>query len=152
MRIKKRYILIIGIIVIVALWVKSQVNFASESVDYIIEIDRFGIKNNNSNATETTEGINKALEYAKNQGYETVKLPEGHYAIDTSVISPIVLSDGENEWKHNRQGIVMQSDMELILTDVILEMIPTDDPYYSIFTISNCDNSKVTGGTILGDR
>ena len=152
MRIKKRYILIIGIIVIAALWVKSQVNFASENVDYIIELDRFGIKNNNSNATETTQGINKALEYAKNQGYETIKLPEGHYAIDTSVISQIVLSDDENEWTHNRQGIVMQSDIELILTDVILEMIPTDDPYYSIFTISNCDNSKVTGGTILGDR
>ena len=152
MRIKKRYILIIGIIVIAALWAKSKVNFASENVDYIIELDRFGIENNNSNATQTTEGINKALEYAKNEGYETVKLPEGHYAIDTSVINSIVLSDGENEWTHSRQGIVMQSDIELILTDVILEMIPTDDPYYSIFTISNCDNSKVTGGTILGDR
>ena len=74
MRIKKRYILIIGIIVIAALWAKSKVNFASENVDYIIELDRFGIENNNSNATQTTEGINKALEYAKNEGYETVKL------------------------------------------------------------------------------
>ena len=31
MRIKKRYILIIGIIVIAALWAKSKVNFASEN-------------------------------------------------------------------------------------------------------------------------
>lgn len=124
----------------------------AEDIDYVIELDKFKISNDNTNAKDTTEGINKALEYAKNEGYKTVKLPDGHYSIDTSVVSPIVLSDGENEWTHNRQGIVMQSDMELVMTGVVLEMIPTDDPYYSIFTISNCNNSKVIGGTILGDR
>ena len=152
MRIKKRYILIIVIIVVAVLWIRNNINFATENIDYIIELDRFGIENDNSNATKTTEGINKALEYAKNEGYKIVKLPEGHYAIDTSVISPIVLSDGKDEWTDNRKGIVMQSDINLILTDTVLQAIATDDPYYSIFTISNCSNSKIIGGTILGDR
>ena len=31
-------------------------------------------------------------------------------------------------------------------------MIPTNDPYYSIVTMYNANNSKISGGTILGDR
>lgn len=119
---------------------------------YTIELEKFNINNENVNATETTKGINEALIYAKENGYKKVVLPKGHYAIDTSVKNPIVLTDGTNKWTHNRQGISMQSDMELILEGAILEMVPCEDPYYSILTISNCTNSKITGGTILGDR
>lgn len=119
---------------------------------YIIDLNKYSISNNNTNATSTTKGINQALIDAKTAGYKRVKLPEGHYAIDTSVENDIVISDGINTWTHHRQGITMQSDMELILGCSILEMIPCEDPYYSILTISNCNNSKITGGTILGDR
>lgn len=143
---------IIGSILVASISLNFLYKVNADNIDYVIELNKFNISNDNTNAKDTTEGINKALEYAKNQGYETVKLPEGHYAIDTSVISPIVLSDGENEWTHNRKGIVMQSDMEFIMNDAVLEMVPTDDPYYSIFTISNCSNSRIIGGTILGDR
>lgn len=119
---------------------------------YIIDLNKYNISNDNTNATATTKGINQALIDAKATGYKRVKLPEGHYAIDTSVKNDIVLSDGIKTWTHYRQGITMQSDMELILGCSILEMIPCEDPYYSILTISNCNNSKITGGTILGDR
>lgn len=133
--------------------IKKAIEFMNnEKSTYIIELGKFNISNDNTNARETTEGINRALEYAKENGYKIVKLPKGHYAIDISVVSPIDLSDGENGWTHNRAGISMQSDIELIMTDAILEMIPTDNPYYSIFTISGCNNSKITGGTIIGDR
>lgn len=154
MKCNNKFVLYVLLGGIVATSIFSSVfnKIRAEDIDYVIELDKFKISNDNTNAKDTTEGINKALEYAKNEGYKTVKLPDGHYSIDTSVVSPIVLSDGENEWTHNRQGIVMQSDMELVMTGVVLEMIPTDDPYYSIFTISNCNNSKVIGGTILGDR
>ena len=135
----------------------EEINKAIESINhkeniYLIELDRFNIYNNNTNATETTIGINNAIIYAKENGYTGAKLPRGHYAIDTSIVSPITLSDGEKEWKHNRKGIIMQSNMDFIMNDAVLEMIPTDDPYYSVFTISNCNNSRVIGGTILGDR
>ena len=82
---------------------------------YVVELDRFNISNDNTNATETTIGINEALVYAKAAGYKRVELPEGRYAIDTSVKNDIVLSDGIKTWTHHRQGITMQSDMELIL-------------------------------------
>lgn len=154
MTINKRNIASTIILVIVALIITLKLlsQFNTNSIDYIIEIDKFNISNNNTNARETTEGINRALEYAKREGYKTVKLPKGHYSIDTSVVTPIVLADEDSEWTHNRQGIVMQNDMELIMTDATLEMISTDNPYYSIFTISGCNNSKITGGTIIGDR
>ena len=119
---------------------------------YVIELNKFNIFNDNTNAESTTKGINDALIYAKEQGYKKVQLPSGQYAIDTSVISPLVLNYGTNKWIHNRKGIVMQSNLELILTDTELKMIPTDDPYYSILTISGCSNSKVTNGSIIGDK
>lgn len=125
---------------------------------YLIELDRFNISNDNTNATATTNGINNALIYAKENGYKGARLPQGHYAIDTAVVNNIQLYDNEegwtstNGWTHHRQGISMQSDMEFYMDGATLEMIPTDDPYYSIFTISHCDNIKIVGGTILGDR
>lgn len=119
---------------------------------FIIDLEEYNISNDNTNAIDTTNGINQALIDAKTKGYTKVQLPAGHYAIDTSVKNPIVLTDGTNTWTHNRQGISMQSDMELILEGAILEIVPCEDPYYSILTISNCSNSKITGGTILGDR
>lgn len=118
----------------------------------LIDLAKYNISNNNINGKETTEGINKLIVDLKEKGYKRIKLPEGIYSIDTSVKNPIALSDGANEWTHNREGIVMQSNMELILDDATLQMIPCEDPYYSIVTISNCKNSKITGGTILGDR
>lgn len=137
--------ILIGVLVIAI-----YMNFNRDS-EYIIELERFGIITN-SNAAETTKGINDALVFAKEHGYKKVRLPEGKYLIDTSIITPIKLTDGNNEWIHNRKGIVMQSDIEFIIDGSVLEMIPTDDPYYSIITISDCKNSKITGGTILGDR
>ena len=119
---------------------------------YVVELDRFNISNDNTNATETTIGINEALVYAKAAGYKRVKLPKGHYSLDTSVINPVTMSDGTKTFTYNRKGICMQSNLELILKDCILEMIPTDDPYYTILTIVHCNNSKITGGTIIGDK
>lgn len=119
---------------------------------YVIELNKFNIFNDNTNAQSTTKGINNALIYAKQQGFKKVKLLPGTYAIDTSITNDIVLTDGTSSWTHHRKGISMQSNMELILTDTILEMLPTDDPYYSILTISGCTNSKITDGYIIGDK
>lgn len=52
---------------------------------YIIDLNKYSISNDNTNATDTTKGISQALIDAKAAGYKRVKLPEGHYAIDTSV-------------------------------------------------------------------
>lgn len=145
-----------SILVLVCIMLASTFTYKAmtkdKKVDYVIELDKFNISDDNTNAQSTTIGINKALEYAKERGYKSVKLPKGHYAIDTSVTNPIILSDKENEWTHNRSGVIMKSDMKLYMDGATLEMIPTNSTHYSIFTISGCNNSKVIGGTILGDR
>ena len=125
---------------------------SSDDEIYTVDLAQYNISNDNTNAINTTNGINRALADAKAARYKRVKLPEGIYSIDTSVKNTVTLNDGTDTWTYHRQGITMQSDMELILEDSVLQMIPCEDPYYSILTIGNCINSKITGGTILGDR
>lgn len=132
---------------------KSYISYLFDKETYLVNLDKFNINNDNTNPQSTTLGINSAIKYAKENNYKVVKIPKGHYAIDTSVTDSITLKDNNNkEWTHNRQGIVMQSNITLDLTDCILEMVPVEDPYYTILTISNCENANVFGGTIIGDR
>lgn len=118
--------------------------YDSEDSIYTIDLEKYNISNDNTNAADTTKGINQALVDAKSVGYKRVQLPEGHYAIDTDLnLSPD---------KNSGYGIKMLSDMELILNSCTLQLLPCEDPAYSILSISSCKNSKITGGTILGDR
>ena len=118
-----------------------------------VYLEKYNIKNDNTNAQETTRGINKLLIDAKEKGYNKLKLLPGTYAIDTSVVNPIILDDGgEWGWEHPRKGIAIPSDFELILKDCILKQIPCEDPYYSIVNFVHCKNSKITGGNIIGDK
>ncbi len=172
---KKKYLIVIFIIMAILLLreavkesliikeIKDSVNINYDETGiekdvYVIEIDKFNIFNDNTEAEKTTRGINDALTYAKEQGYSKVKLPGGHYSIDTSVINPIIIKDNdpgwtsESGWIHYRKGISLLSDLEFDITGCVLEMIPTEDADYSILTISGCNNTKVIGGTILGDR
>lgn len=121
---------------------------------YTIPLSSYNINNSSANATNTTKGINDAILYAKNNGYDGVKLPKGKYYIDTSVVNntTITSADGSETFVYAKKGICMQSDLELILEDCILEMIPTEDPTYCILNTVNCDNVKITGGTIIGDK
>ena len=140
-------------ILLIATIILLGINRIINKDTYKVNLKQFNISKNNTNADQTTEGINKAIQYAKENGYKIVKLPKGHYSIDTSVTNPIELKDKEgNTWTHNRQGISMESDLTLDLTDCTFEMVSTEDPYYSIISISNCKNLTIKGGTIIGDR
>lgn len=131
---------------------------SDDSEIYTIPLSTYNISNDNTNARATTEGINRALVEAKAAGYTRVKLPAGTYAIDTSVKNAIVIKNTENgneegwDWTLERKGISMQDDIELILTDCTLQMIPTDDAYYYMLSIASCKNAKITGGTLIGDK
>ena len=140
------WIVLVLILVIVKFRIDNEKNI------YNVELEKFNISSNNSEARLTTIGINIALDYAKKKGYKKVRLPEGHYAIDTSIITKISLEDNKEKWINSSRGIIMQSDMELILDGVKLQMIDSNSPQYSIISITNCKNSKIKGGEILGDR
>lgn len=129
---------------------------SDDSEIYTIPLSTYNISNDNTNARATTEGINRALVEAKAAGHTRVKLPAGTYAIDTSVKNPIIIKGTENgegwDWTLERKGISMQDDIELILTDCTLQMIPTNDAYYYMLSIASCKNAKITGGTLIGDK
>ena len=59
---------------------------------YMIDLDNFNINNEGMDAINTTDGINNALTFAKNNGYTTVIMPKGEYLISKD--SQIELSGG----------------------------------------------------------
>lgn len=126
---------------------------AAGSEIYTIELDRFRIKNDGTNAKETTEGINEAIRYALKNGWQKIKLPEGLYGIDSAVTNPYQIKDKENKsWIHRRAGISPESNMQLDLTGCTLKQLPSKEAYTAVITISGCENTKLIGGTIIGDR
>lgn len=123
---------------------------------YNIDLNKFNISNNLTNATATTNGINNAMVWAKANGYNGVKIPKGEYLIDTEVTNPILVEDKNNvkpyKWYHNRCGIFLQSNFILDITDCLLKALPCINAYSNILTISTCSNVKIIGGTIMGDK
>lgn len=126
---------------------------SASSEIYTIELERFGIDNTGKEATKTTRGINEGIRYGLEQGCSIIKLPPGYYLIDSAVTEPYIITDKNGKtWKHSRAGIVPESDMQLELTDVTLKQLSTDYAYTAVITISGCQNTKIIGGTIIGDK
>ena len=123
---------------------------------YNIPILEYNIYNDNTNPVSTTKGINDAIKYAKDNGYDGVKLPAGHYSIecDTQQGSHLMHNDVYGwDWPHRQYGIVMKDDLYFDITDCILELYPTEEQtHYSMLTFSGCNNVEVIGGTLIGDR
>lgn len=119
--------------------VLSVPSVGSVSSSYVLELDRWNIKNNGTNSYETTKGINDALVWAKSQGYNHVVLSSGTYKLK---IDPITFS-----------CIILQSDMHLEMIDgCILELEANSSPWYSIFGVKGVKNVKISGGKIVGDK
>ncbi|PGA92064.1 right-handed parallel beta-helix repeat-containing protein [Bacillus toyonensis] len=111
----------------------------SESNSYIIELDRWGIKNDGTSSYTTTKGINDALLWAKSKGYNHIILSSGTYKLK---IDPITFS-----------CIVLQSDMHFeMVSGCILELEANSSPWYSVFGLKGVKNSKISGGKIIGDK
>ena len=110
---------------------------------YELELSRWGVYNDGTHALETTSGINKALVWAKDNGYKTFKIPDGIYLIA----------------KGTQQGdpvsrINMVSDMDLLLSDnTILQKETNEFEIYSVLYLGkDVKNVTIQGGTLRGDR
>lgn len=120
---------------------------------YIIDLEKFDIPDSEDYtdrtvAIATTQGINNALNYAKENGYTVVKFPARQYAIIS-------------EWKewgwtvvpnHDLKGIVVPSDMTLDLGDAVFRLLPNNQVTYSLFFIYEVKNVTINGGHLIGDR
>ncbi|WP_419872089.1 right-handed parallel beta-helix repeat-containing protein [Candidatus Pristimantibacillus sp. PTI5] len=110
-----------------------------QTLSYRIELSRFKISNINSNSSETTEGINNAIKWAKDQGYNHILLPNGFYSvkIDANSLVAIKLLSG------------MHFEME---ENCIIRLETNSSPNYSIFDLRGIHQAKLFGGKIIGDK
>ncbi len=109
---------------------------------YAIENGRFGIDNTGANARATTDGINAALKWAKEQGYKSVKFDKGTY---------MVQCNWRNRYIAPTDGILVPSGLTLDLNGSTFKMEPNSYPEYTVFGIVNASNVTIKNGTLIGD-
>ena len=108
--------------------------------EYLVELSRWGISSDGTHPTETTDGINQAIQWAVSNGYARVRLPSGTYLVGKKVDSYMV-------------SVELQSNMALVMDDqTVLQLIPNDTNAYGVVTIRGKQNVAIYGGTIVGDR
>lgn len=109
--------------------------------EYLVELDRWGISADGTNAEATTDGINEAIRWAQGEGYGRVRLPAGTYLI------------GKRLYDHYTGGIELVDDIALMMDDeTVLQIVPNDTWAYCGIAMSGVRNAGVYGGTIRGDR
>ena len=102
---------------------------------YMIELGRWNIKNDGTDAVNTSKGINEALKFASDQGFEEAILPKGIYLID------------ENN------PIEPQSYMIFNLNGATLRIRTNGLIGYAIINYQrNQQFSRITNGIIQGDK
>lgn len=109
---------------------------------YTIENARFGIDSTGGNARATTDGINAALRWAKEQGFTTVKFEKGTYMIQCN---------WRNRFIAPTDGILVPSGLTLDLNGSTFMMEPNSYPEYCIFGIVNAKDVTIKNGKLIGD-
>ncbi|KXZ22395.1 right-handed parallel beta-helix repeat-containing protein [Bacillus nakamurai] len=112
---------------------------------YFVDALDWGIDDKGSNAIETTEGFNRALEYASSNSFFRVYVPKGKYLIDAVNTTKRLPEFGG--------GIYVPSNIELILhPEAVFHVLPNDYQGYSCFYVGQASNVTIRGGQIIGDR
>ena len=101
---------------------------------YLLELSRWNVKNDGTNAVTTSAGINNALSWAATEGFAELVLPNGVYLID------------ENN------PIIPQSFLTLNLGGAILRIRDNSLPSYSIILLNNKQHVRIINGKVEGDR
>lgn len=116
-------------------WIPKSLGILNSSSIYTLELDRWNVKNDGTDAVNTSQGINNALVWASQQGCIEVVLPKGIYLID------------------KQNPIEPQSYLTLNLNGSILKMETNKLTGYAIISFrKNQIYSRVTNGVIQGDR
>ncbi|WP_302570632.1 right-handed parallel beta-helix repeat-containing protein [uncultured Clostridium sp.] len=106
----------------------------NEIIEYKVNLSNFNISNTGKNPEATSKGINKMLKEAKEKGCNKITMPFGEYLIS------------ENE------PIIMVSNMILDLNGSTFKINSNGLQRYTVFNFTQCENSIVTNGIILGDK
>lgn len=113
----------------------NEVYSSSVAATYVLDLNKWAVKNDGTDAVNTTKGINAAMVWAVQNGYKEMVLPKGTYLIDeTSSIEP-------------------QSNMTLDLNGSSLKIRTNGQIGYAVINFQrNQVYSRVTNGKIIGDR
>ncbi|HEA30899.1 MAG TPA: right-handed parallel beta-helix repeat-containing protein [Leeuwenhoekiella sp.] len=108
---------------------------------YTIELDRWDIPSDRTDADKTTANLQKAIDWAVDEGYGIINLPKGHYLV------------GRYGNDIYQAGIALKSNMAFMLDkEAIIEMVPNDKWNYCVLEVTAKERVVISGGTILGDR
>lgn len=103
---------------------------------YTIDLAKFGIRNDGTDADATSKGLNEALQEAKTVKANRIVFPPGKYLISEN--APIVLD---------------HQDTIVDLNGATLQVRANGKPNYEVVRIVNgAKNFRLTNGTICGDR
>ncbi|WP_338449824.1 chitobiase/beta-hexosaminidase C-terminal domain-containing protein [Niallia oryzisoli] len=104
---------------------------------YYVNVSIYSIKINNTDSTNTTNGIQNALNYASTNGYKKIVFPYGTY-----LISPAV------------RTIFPPSDMIIDFSNSIIniEPSPLTSTGYKMFYFTNVKNTKLMRAHVYGER
>lgn len=106
----------------------------------IVNNQYFGISSEGKNATQTTEGINKAIEYANKNNIEYLKFKEGTYLID---------GVGQRD---TPKGIIMRSNLAIDFNNATLKHVKNSSVRYSIINLHQVDNVEIKNAIMIGDK
>lgn len=130
----------------------NEVNEQLAQTVYIINLNKWGIDGNPIN---NTNGINNAIQYAYEKGYNEVRLPSvGSYSNDTNIKNSIYLIEpysDDGNWK--TPSIKMVSNLTFNLNRNTLKIRPNGLTGYSCIEIGrNVKFASVINGKIEGDK
>jgi hypothetical protein len=114
-----------------------------ENPVYELQTENFGIDTQGGDARTTTDGINNALLWAKDNGYKTVAFPKGTYLIQCN---------WNNRYIAPTDGILVPSGLTLDLGEAVFKIEPNAYPAYAIFSVVGQSDVGIMGGTLIGDR
>ncbi len=112
----------------------------SGNKEYTIDLVQWDIPNDGTNAIKTTANLQAAIDWAHQEGYQKVTLPNGQYLV------------GEDVNDNYQGGIEIHDNTEFVFSpEAILEIDTNNKWNYCVISL-NGDNIIIRDGTIKGDR
>lgn len=115
---------------------KATADLSKFTKEYVIDLKKFGISNDGTNAEQTSKGLNAALQEARESRDNRIVFPKGTYLISEN--DPVIFN---------------HEDTVVDLNGSILKINPNGLPDYSLAIIADeAKNFRLTNGTLWGDR
>ncbi|AUP77364.1 right-handed parallel beta-helix repeat-containing protein [Flavivirga eckloniae] len=110
------------------------------NLEYTIDLNQWGIPNDGTDVAKTTSNLQAAIDWAHEEGYSKVILPQGNYLIGKDV----------NDIYYG--GIEIHGDTEFVFSEGTVLEIDTNDKWnYCVISLKG-DNIIIRDGIIKGDR